>query len=94
MKELKIVDVTIPGNEQVNERELGKIEKEKVHKYEIARMWHMKEAIVIPVVVGALSAISTGFEKYIAAIWIEMRVKHAQKKALGTTRILRLLPGC
>ena len=32
----------------------------------------MKEVIVIPVVVGALGAISTRFEKYIAAIWIEM----------------------
>ena len=30
----------------------------------------MKEGIVIPVVVGALRAISTGFEKYIAAIRI------------------------
>ena len=31
-------------------------------------MWDMKEVIVIPVVVGALGAISTGFEKYIGAI--------------------------
>ena len=55
----------------------------------------MKEVIVIPVVVGALGAISTGFEKYIAAIGIEMRVKHAQKIALlGTARILRLVLGC
>ena len=42
-------------------------------------MWGTKEVIVIPVVVGALGAISTGFQKYIAAIWIEMRVEHAQK---------------
>ena len=40
----------------------------------------MKEVIVIPVV-GALGAISTGFEKYIAATGIEMRVEHAQKKS-------------
>ena len=33
-------------------------------------MWGMKEMIVIPVVVGALGARSTGFEKYIAAIGI------------------------
>ena len=64
-------------------------------KDEIARMWGMKEVIVIPVVVGALGAISTGFEKNIVAIWIEMRVEHAQKIALlGTARILRLEPGC
>ena len=39
----------------------------------------MKEVIVIPVIVGALGGISTGFEKYIAAIGIEMRVEHPQK---------------
>ena len=57
-------------------------------------MWGMKEVIVIPVVVGALGAISTGFEKYIEAIEIEMRVEHAQKAALlGAARILRLVLG-
>ena len=50
----------------------------------------MKEVIVIPLVVGALGAISVGFEKYIAAIEIEMRVEHAQRTALlATARILR-----
>ena len=64
----------------MNEREVEKIEKYKALKYEIARMWGMKEVIVISVIVGALRAISTGFEKYIAAIGIEMRAEHAQKK--------------
>ena len=82
----------MPGDERVNEREVGKIEKYKVLKDEIARMWNMKEVTVIPVVVGALGAISTGFEKYIG---IKMRVEHAQKTALlGTARILRLVLGC
>ena len=95
MKEVKIVDITIPGNERANEREVGKIEKYNVLKDEIARMWGMKEVIVIPVAVHALSEISTGFEKYIAAIRIEMRVEQEQKTALlWTARILRLLLGC
>ena len=95
IKEVKIVDVTISGDERVNKREVGKIKKYKVLKDEIARMWDMKEVIVIPVVVGALGAISTGFEKYIAATGIEMRVEHAQNRALlGTARILRLVRGC
>ena len=51
--------------------------------------------IVIPVVAGALGAISAGFEKHIAAIGIEMRVDHAQETALlWTSRILRLVLGC
>ena len=65
----------------MNEREVGKIEKYKVLKDEIARMWDMKEVIVIPAVAGALGAILTGFENYIAAIGIEMRVEHAQKNS-------------
>ena len=44
-------------------------------------MWGMKEVLVISVVLGVLGAISTGFEKYIAAIGIEMRVEHAQKNS-------------
>ena len=51
-KEVKNVDVTIPGDKRLNEREVGKIEKYKVLKNEIARMWGMKEVIVIPVVVS------------------------------------------
>lgn len=51
--------------------------------------------IVIPVVVGALDAMSAGFEKYIAAIEIKMRVGHAQKTALlRTAKILRMVLGC
>ena len=64
-------------------------------KNEIVRMWTMKEATVIPIVVDALGAISTGFEKDIAAIGIEIRVEHSQKTdLLRTTRILRLVLGC
>ena len=48
----------------MNEREVGKIEIYKMPKDEVARMWGMKKVIVIPVVAGALCAISTGFEKY------------------------------
>ena len=79
-KEVKIVVVTIPGDERVNEGELGKIEKYKVLKYEITKMWGMKEVIVIPVVVGALGAIS----KY----------NIHKKQLIGDTRILRLVLGC
>ena len=63
----------------MNERDAGNTEKYKVLKDEIARMWGMKAVILIPVVVGSLGIILTGFEKYIAAIGIEMRVKHKQK---------------
>ena len=70
--------ITIPGDLQVKKREIGKIKKYKVLKDEIARMCTMKEVIIISVVVGALCAISTGFEKYITVIRIEIRVEHSK----------------
>ena len=51
--------------------------------------------IIIIVIIIIIIISSTGFEKYIAAIGIEMRVEHAQKKnLLGTARILRLVLRC
>ena len=50
-------------------------------KDEIARMWDMKKVIVIPLVVDAIGAISAGAAKYVAAIGMEMKVKHAQKQS-------------
>ena len=60
-KEVKIVDVTIPGDERVSKWEVGKIKIYKALKDEIVRKWGMKELIVVPVVVGALGAMSTSF---------------------------------
>ena len=42
IKARRIVDVTIPGDTRVSEREVGKTEKYKMLKDEIARMWAMK----------------------------------------------------
>ena len=66
-QEVKIIDVTKPGVIGVNKSEIGKKEKYKMLKDEMARMWGMKKVTVIQVVVGALGAVSTGFEKYVAS---------------------------
>ena len=93
-KEVKFIDVIIPGDVRVNGRKVGKIEKCKVLKDETTRKWGMMEVIVILVVVVALRVISSGFEKYISPIGIDMRVGHAQKTALlGTARIMILVLG-
>ena len=70
----------IPGNVWMNKREVGKTKKYKMLKDEIARMWGMKKVIVISVVVGVLGGISSGFEKYVAAIGTKMKVEHAQRR--------------
>ena len=54
----------------------------------------MRKVTVIPVVVGALGAISNRFEKFVMEVGIHIRVEHVQKTALlGSARILRLVLG-
>ena len=55
----------------------------------------MKKVVVIPIVVGALRAITTKFEKYIKSLGTEIRIEHVQKSALlGTGRIIRKVLSC
>ena len=93
-KEVKVIDIAIPGDVRVCEKELEKINKYKLLKDEIARLWNVRKVTVIPIVVGALGAITTRFEKFVMEAGIELRVEHVQKTALlGTARILRLVLG-
>ena len=90
-----IIDVAIPGDARVCDRELEKIEKNSLLKDEIARLWQMKKVVVITIVVGALGTIKTKFEKYIESLGIEIRIEHVQKSALlETARIIRKVLSC
>ena len=91
-REVNIIDVAIPGDVRVCEKELEKIDKYKALKDEIARLWEMQKVTLIPVVVGALGAITNRFGKFMQEIGIDIRIKHVQKAALlGTARLLRLV---
>ena len=93
-REVKIIDVAIPGDVRVCEKELGKIDKYKPLKDEIARLWEMQKVTIIPTVVGALGAITNRFGKFMQEIGIDIRIEHVQKTALlGTARLLRLVLG-
>ena len=73
-REVRIVDIAIPGDARVCEKEIEKIDKYKPFKDEVARLWNMRKITVIPVVVGALGAISKRFEKFVKDIGINIRV--------------------
>ena len=71
-------------------KELEKTEKCQVLKEEVGRIWGMKKVKVIPVVIGALGAISDKFDKHTEVIGVQIRLQVIQKTALlGTARILR-----
>ena len=89
-KEVKLIDIAIPGDSRVKDKEQEKIEKYEQLKEEIARLWNMKKVTVIPVVIGALGCISNCFESYMEKIGVEVKLQVVQKTALlGTANILR-----
>ena len=93
-REVKIIDVAMPGDVRVREKELEKIDKYKPLKDEIARLWEMQKVTIIPVAVGAMGAITNRFGKFMQEIGIDIRIEHVQKTApFGTARALRLVLG-
>ena len=84
-KETIIIDVAIPGDTKVCDKEREKIRKYSLLEDEIVRLWQMKKVVVIPIVVEALGTITTKFEKYIESLGIEIRTEHVQKSALLET---------
>ena len=80
----------IPGGDRVKDKELEKVEKYQLLKNEIAKVWHMQKVIVVPVVIGALGAVSVNFKKYMKQIGLKVSLEVIQKTALlGTAKILR-----
>ena len=94
-KEVKVIDVAIPGDVRVIEKEIEKIEKYGPLQDKITRLWDMRKVSVIPVVVSALGAVSTRFQKFLKDIRITLKIEYAQSTTLlGTARILRLVLNC
>ena len=48
----------------MKDKELEKLEKNQLLKYEIAKVWRMRKVIVVFVVIGALGAVSVNFKEY------------------------------
>ena len=88
--EVVIIDVAIPGDDRVRDKALEKVEKYQLLKDEIAKVWHMRKVIVVPVVIGALRALSVKFKKYMKQIGVKVSLEVVHKTALlGTAKILR-----
>ena len=59
--EATIIDIAIPGDARVKDKELEKIEKYQLLREEIGKMWKLKKVTVVPSVIGALGAESANF---------------------------------
>ena len=84
-----IIDIAVPGDAGIVEKEKEKVEKYQELQREVARLWNVK-ANVVPIVVGALGAVTPGLSKHLDAIGVTTRIELLQKAALlGTARFLR-----
>ena len=91
-----IIDISVPRDENIRDKELEKIDKYQQLKIELEQLWKVK-ITVIPVVVGALGAIADRLPGWLAQIPGSISEVELQKSTLlGTSRILRRvlrLPG-
>ena len=84
------VDIAVPADRRVEEKEQEKVEKYQDLKREIGRMWGIRKVQVVPVVIGVLWSVPKGFDKWIENLDIPCNIVDMQKTALlGTARIPR-----
>ena len=89
-KSCMIIDVAVPGDSRICEKEIEKIEIYQNLKRELKRLFWLKKIEVVPVVVGALGCISKGFSGWMDTLGIKLNARMVQKSVLlGTARILR-----
>ena len=88
-KTCNIIDIAVPGDAGIVEKEKEKVEKYQDLRREVTRLWNVK-AKVVPIVVGALGAVTPNLSKHLDAIGVTTRIELLQKAALlGTARLLR-----
>ena len=91
IKKAKIndIDIAIPGDARVKDKELEKIEKYQLLSKEIRKLWKLKKVTVVPVVIRALGAVFDVFGKHMEKLGTTIRLEVIQKTALlGRARLL------
>ena len=84
------MDIASPWDHRVYEKESAKIEKCQDLKMEIRKLWAMRRVEVVPVVVGALGAVTKRLNTWLDKLGISMNTDLLEKTALlEAARILR-----
>jgi len=89
-----LIDVAIPADRNVLQKEAEKKLKYKSLCIEIQRMWNLKCAI-LPVIIGATGTLTGSLRKYLETVPGERSIDSLQKTAiLGTSHIIRKVLQC
>ena len=88
-RECSVIDVAIPGDHNIDNKEVEKITKYSDIIIEIQKMWNVK-ATCIPIVVGALGSVPKKLTYFLDQLKIKYDIGTIQKTAiLGSAHILR-----
>lgn len=95
-KQATIIDIAIPNDYNIQDKEKEKVQKYQPLREELERIWKVKTKVV-PVVVGSLGALTSAHERWLGELPGKYNSTTLQKCALlGTSKILRRvlnLPG-
>ena len=95
-KQATIIDIAIPNDYNIQDKEKEKVQKYQPLREELERIWKVKTKVV-PVVVGSLGALTSAHERWLGELPGKHNSTTLQKCALlGTSKILRRvlnLPG-
>ena len=84
-----IIDIAIPGDTRVHQKEVAKIEKYNDLRRELQRLWKVKTKDV-SIVIGAFGTVTKSLNCYLTEIGTSTKIQLIQKSTLlGTARILR-----
>ena len=85
-----LIDPSCPFDTRIERKEEDKCTTYNELKYEIAKIWTMKEVEVVLMVIGALGTVTKDFKKGIKKTGLQLAVEQLQKPCLlGTARIIR-----
>ncbi|KAL5258978.1 hypothetical protein ACHWQZ_G009445 [Mnemiopsis leidyi] len=89
-KEAVVIDIAVPGDVRISDKEQDKILKYQDLKREIKSVWQLMKVTVVPIVIGALGTVAPIFRGCHDSVSCKLRVSNLQKTALlGPAHILR-----
>ena len=74
-----IIDVAVPRDKRIIDKEKEEIKKYQYLKREIQKLWNLKKNDMIPVVLGFLGSATRNFGKYIDGMGIKIDLHTVQK---------------
>ena len=93
-KTCTLIDVPIPADRNVVQKEAEKMLKYKSLCVEIQRMWNLK-CTIIPIIIGATGIVTRSLRKNMEAVPGKHSIDSLQKTAmLGTSHIIRKVLQC